>query len=105
MKFIEQFTLACRGPIEQLEDEAVSETLLVGDRAVAEWEDGHTHAGYDCVQLRPAYYGGRRSWLVARRWCPGHGYSAEGYEESVVDLETGVRLAIEHGCIDHLFAP
>lgn len=105
MKFIEKFTLACRGPIEQLEDEVASNTLLVGDRVVTEWEEGHSSSGYDYVRLLPAYYGGRRSWLITRRWCPDDGYSAERHEEQVVDLEIGLRMIVEHGCIDDLFPP
>jgi len=89
MNFREERTLACRG-------------LLVGV-VVHSWIDNQSSCGHDDVAIAPAWCGGRRAWLICRRWQPAIGYSAEGTAESVGTFSEGARMLLEQGAFVHLF--
>ena len=103
MKYTEKKTLACRDAINQLPDDAVNGTLLVGDRCVASYEEGHCGYGYDYTEWFPAVEDGTRVWLVRRTWCAAHQYCAEGTAEDIVGLEDGLREMLDRGILDALF--
>jgi|Deesub1362A_J573_1020465.scaffolds.fasta_scaffold47014_1 hypothetical protein len=103
MKYTEKKTLATRGPVDPGPPAPVDGTLLVGE-PIAKWEDGHRETGHDVVRLMPAFHNGARVWLIRRAWCPAHGYCAAGTEEQILSFKEGVRLLLERGAFNHLFA-
>lgn len=97
MKFVEKFALEIRGPSSQEESRKVEGTLLIGDEIVAEWYEAVDSYGGDECWLTPAYFNGERCFVLSRSWSPARGYCTYGTEETILDLEKGIRLAIEHG--------
>ena len=96
MKFTECYALRCRGPVESLPDEECP-VFLLGDFAVANWEDGHSPYGLDVCVLYPAWVEGKRGWLLRRQWDAANGYCASGTLEVLLSFEDGIRLLCEHG--------
>jgi|SRR5580693_239962 hypothetical protein len=89
--------LRCRGAVSQEEPEAPKGLLLVGDVVALEFSGPASSLGSDGCTLKPAVYEGKRAWMLTRRWYPGHGYSASGTEDVVLDFEAGVKILCEHG--------
>ena len=104
MKFVEKFELECRGPVDPEPPVEVNGTLLVGEEAIATWDEGQSSYGCDIVRVYPAYHNGKRAWIVSRTWDAAPGYSASGTEEEILPFEDGVKLLLEHGVYEHLFA-
>lgn len=99
MKFVEKFDLKCRGAVEQEGPREVDGSLLIGERAIGQWEDHGRAAsyGHDDVAIFPAVYNGEKVFVVVKDWRPAKGYSAFGVDESIVSLDAGIKLMIEHG--------
>jgi hypothetical protein len=94
--YIRWNSLACRGPIEQMEDEEVEGELLVGKKHILEWETEENLYGNDLCYLFPAINNGERCWVRRDEWEPAYGYSAEGIAEYIISFEEGLRLLIQY---------
>ena len=103
MKFIEVHTLSRRDAIRQLPPVEVDGNLLVGERHIADWEEDHSQYGHDQARLFPAWYDGKRAWLLRKDWIAAFGYCAEGTETQILGFEEGVRLVLSLGLFDQLF--
>lgn len=98
MRFYEKAELDVAGGIEQEAPREV-EGLLVADVVIASWYE-YEGAGTNLCQLYPAYREGTKCFLLEKSWRPARGYSERLYglsEEIVVELEEGIKLALEHG--------
>jgi len=92
----EQRTLARRGPTDQLEDEEIA-GLLVGEKAVMNYQANYSQYGSNSVYIYPAFYKGERCWLSKEIWQPAYGYSAYGTSEFIMTFEDGVKIFLERG--------
>jgi len=104
MKYELQKFLAQRGSVEQMEDEPVEGTLLVGDKILFRWNDNQSSYGYDRCTISPAFINGERCWVVEEVWESANGYNASGYEERIIDYKDGLNLLIDLDAFEQLFS-
>jgi hypothetical protein len=101
MTYTERNTLMRRGAVDQEPDVEVN-TFLLGDRSIANFEEGHGRYGCDWVGIIPAWVEGSRAFLIQQTRSPAAGYNAEGTEETIISFEEGVRLFLEKGLFEAL---
>mgnify|MGYP005651662973 CR=1 FL=1 len=90
-----------RGAVDQGPDQEV-DTFLLGDRAIATFEENQSQYGCDYTRVVPAWVEGKRAFIVQRSWSPAPGYSSEGDEDVIISFEEGVKLLLEKGIYDAL---
>ena len=96
MTYRERATLLRRDACNQAPPEE-TETFLIGNRMIAEYEENHSSYGCDVTRMYPAWKEGKRAFLLDRGCNPAQGYSAEGTEEVLISFEDGLRIILEKG--------
>jgi hypothetical protein len=73
-------------------------TLLVGCDRIYIFHTDNDKYGYYRNEVYPAFYDGRRAWLIKKIWISIAPYSADGMEESILDFRSGIDLLLKHEC-------
>lgn len=93
-------TLCVRGAVSDEGDVMVEGNLLVATEPALVYSDRHQRAGHDRVEIFPAFYNGKQSWMMRRNWSPGDGYSASGTHEYILDFKEGVEIFLQRGVFE-----
>lgn len=100
IQYVEYRTLQVAGPVDQMPDEELEGSLLVGTKPVLEFEDHFSSNGEDSTSIYPAFHDGKRAWLRRDVWQPAYGYSASGTSEHILSFEDGVKIFLERGVFE-----
>ena len=90
-RFLEPRTAVDEGP-----DIEVKGLLLVSKIYVLKYWANQSSTGCDCVYVYPAIHNGKKKFVLRSIWCPVEGYSASGTQETIISLNAGIKLLVEH---------
>ncbi|SRR6266700_3196540 len=96
MFFVEKYTLEQRGAVDPAPDLEVEGTLLIGVECLLSFYAGQCNYGEDRVSIYAAFHNGVKCFIQRSTWCPAHGYSASGTQESIVSFETGAKIFLTY---------
>lgn len=103
MKYTIKTNLACRGAVDQLADQPIEGIFLVGDIILYEGCENQTDCGVDIVKLFPALHDSKRCFLKTEDWCPANGYSAEGFQQTIIPFEEGIEFLLQREAFAYLW--
>ena len=97
--YIEHTVILNRGAVDDAAPSDIEGTLLVGTEPVLTYEINSSY-GYDIISIYPAVRDGIRSFLKRAIWQPAYGYSAQGTQDEILNIDEGVRLFLEQGVFE-----